>query len=125
MSSVRSSAQDVISVIERFNAAFESQDLDAVMGLMTSDCRFENTMPPPDGARHDGQDAVRAAFAEFFGSSPGARFEIEECFAAEDRCVVRWIYRWKSAGGEGHIRGVDLFRVVGDLVAEKLSYVKG
>jgi hypothetical protein len=35
--------------------------------------------------------------------------------------VVRWRYAW----GDGHVRGVDVFRVRGGLVAEKLSYVKG
>ena len=50
----------------------------------------------------------------------------EEAFAAGDRCLVRWLYRYTSADGQkGHIRGVDLFRVRDGKVAEKLSYVKG
>jgi len=39
--------------------------------------------------------------------------------------VVRWIYRWVRDGQEGHVRGVDVFRVRDGKVAEKLSYVKG
>jgi hypothetical protein len=39
---------------------------------------------------------------------------------------MRWVYTWVDARGvEGHIRGVDLYRVRGGLIAEKLSYVKG
>jgi len=29
--------------------------VDAVMSLMTDDCLFENTLPPPDGEAHHGQ----------------------------------------------------------------------
>jgi hypothetical protein len=40
---------------------------------------------------------------------------------AGDRAAVRWRFDW----GDGHIRGIDLFKVRDGKVAEKLSYVKG
>ncbi len=98
------------------------------MAAVTDDCVFENTNPAPDGTRYEGREAeaVRAAFAEFFRSSPEAQFTIEEMVALGERCVVRWLYRWQGEdGGEGHVRGIDLFLVRDGLVAEKLSYVKG
>ena len=115
-----------LATIERFNIAFNSHDVDAIMALMSEDCIFENTYPPPDGERVEGQAAVRAFWDRFFAGSPHAEFTWEEIVAAEDRCTVRWRYRWREAdGAEGHIRGVDLFRVRDGKVAEKLSYVKG
>jgi ketosteroid isomerase-like protein len=114
-------AGETRGVIERFNEAFNRHDVDGVMALMTEDCVFESTNPPPDGPRYVGQKAVREFWEKFFASSPRARFETEEMFVAEDRCVVRWVYRWET----GHIRGVDVFRVRDGKVAEKLSYVKG
>lgn len=115
-----------IAAVERFNAVFNRHDVDGVMAAMTEDCVFENTFPGPDGARHEGQAAVRAVWESFFAGSPNAHFETEEIFGAGDRCVVRWIYRWiDSDGQEGHVRGVDLFRVRDGKVAEKLAYVKG
>jgi ketosteroid isomerase-like protein len=112
---------EALAVVERFNAAFNQHDVDATMALMTDDVVFENTFPAPDGERYAGQAAVRTFWERFFAGSPNARFETEEQFAAGDRAVVRWRYSW----GDGHIRGVDLFRVRGDKIAEKLSYVKG
>jgi ketosteroid isomerase-like protein len=109
------------ATIDRFNEAFNRHDVDAVMALMTDDVVFENTSPQPDGERFAGQDAVRAFWEDFFASSPQAHFEAEEIIAAGDRCTVRWRYSW----GDGHIRGIDLFRVRDGKVAEKLSYVKG
>jgi steroid delta-isomerase-like uncharacterized protein len=119
-------AATAVALIEQFNDAFNDQDLEAVMALMTDDCLFENTTPPPDGAQYQGKAAVRAAFEAFFQSSPQAHFDIEEIFAAGDRCVVRWIYHWQSQDGQpGHVRGVDLFRLRDGKIVEKRSYVKG
>jgi ketosteroid isomerase-like protein len=117
--------EQTLAVIHRFNDAFSRHDVDAVMALMTEDCVFDNTRPPPDGERIVGQAAVRAFWEEFFRRSPQARFAAEEIFAAGDRCVVRWTYHWVKEGKPGHVRGVDIFRVQDGKVAEKLSYVKG
>ena len=115
-----------LTVIERFNEAFNRHDVDAVMALMTDDCVFENTYPPPDGERYEGQAAVRGFWERLFRSTPDAHFTIEGCFAAGDRCAQRWRYDFTGADGRpGHVRGVDILRVRDGKVAEKLSYVKG
>lgn len=109
-----------LAAVARFNAAFDARDVDAVMAAMTPDCVFEDTSPP-DGRRHSGQAAVRAAWEEFFAASPDGVFTSEEVIAAGDRVVARWRYDW----GAGHVRGVDVFTVRDGRVAEKLAYVKG
>jgi ketosteroid isomerase-like protein len=108
------------AAVSRFDAAFGAKDVDAVMATMTPDCVFEDTSPP-DGRRHVGTAAVRAAWEALFTASPDAEFTTEEVVVAGDRVVVRWRYDF----GGGHVRGVDLFTVRDGLVAEKLSYVKG
>ncbi|MEX0665944.1 MAG: nuclear transport factor 2 family protein [Acidimicrobiia bacterium] len=113
-----------IEVVERFNEAFNRHDVDAVMALMTEDAVFESTSPP-DGERHEGTEAVRAAWNAFFAASPDARFEGEDVIAIGDRCVVCWRYTWTDGGIGQHIRGVDVLRVRDGKVAEKLAYVKG
>jgi ketosteroid isomerase-like protein len=115
-----------LDVIDRFNEAFNRHDVDAIMELMTGDCVFENTYPPPDGERFEGRQSVRAFWDRLFASSPNARFDSEDIFAGGDRCTVRWVYTWTDVEGKrGHVRGVDVFRVRDGKVAEKLSYVKG
>ena len=108
------------AAVTRFAEAFDRQDVDAVMAAMTDDCVFETTAPP-DGLRHEGKVAVRAAWTAFFRESAGAVFEAEELLVSGDRAVVRWRYAWDC----GHVRGVDVFRVRDGRVAEKASYVKG
>ncbi len=114
-----------IDTVNRFNEVFNRHDVDGVMAMMTDDCVFDSTRPPPDGERHVGQAAGRAFWTGFFARSPSARFETEEIFAASDRCVVLWTYHWVREGKAGHVRGVDVIRVRDGKVAEKFSYVKG
>jgi ketosteroid isomerase-like protein len=115
-----------LAAVEAFGHAFDCHDVDAIMACVTEDCVFENTSPAPDGTRLAGADEVGAFWRRFFDSTPSARFETEEAFAAGDRAVVRWTFRWdEGADNRGSVRGVDVFRVRDGRVAEKLSYVKG
>lgn len=115
-----------IQAVIQFNEALNRRDVDAMLELMTEDCVFENTYPPPDGERFEGQPAVRKFWEEFFRGSAEARIEIEEIFALGERCVMRWRYAWNDAQGQaGHIRGVDIYTLADGLIQAKLSYVKG
>jgi ketosteroid isomerase-like protein len=119
-------AQATMAAVARLNDALNRHDVDAVMAAMTDDCIFDNTYPPPDGERFEGQESVRAFWENLLRSSPSTHFEAEEIFAAGDRCVVRWRYTYDGPNGQTeHIRGVDVLRVRDGRVAEKLAYVKG
>jgi ketosteroid isomerase-like protein len=112
----------VLALMDRFTAAINAHDLDAVLALVTDDIVFESTSPPPDGARYQGRVAVAQVWADLLASTPRARFAVEEQFSdGSDRAVVRWRYDW----GEGHVRGVDIVRVRDGRLAESLAYVKG
>jgi len=114
------------AALASFSAAFGSGDVDAIMARMTHDCVFESTGPAPDGQRHEGQVAVRAVWEELFGNTVDPKFTDEETFLSGDRALVRWRFTWTNDdGSEGHVRGVDVLRLHGGLVSEKLSYVKG
>lgn len=117
---------DTATALSVFSAAFGSGDVDAIMALMTDDVVFESTGPAPDGVRREGADDVRAVWVELFGQTRDAAFTEEESFAAGDRGVLRWRFRWTDDDGTpGHVRGVDVLTFRNGLVSEKLSYVKG
>jgi ketosteroid isomerase-like protein len=71
----------VLDLMDRFTAALNSHDLDAVLALVTDDIVFESTSPPPDGARFEGQDAVRQVWGQMLAATPPARFSVEEQFS--------------------------------------------
>lgn len=112
--------RDVLELTEAFGKAWNRHDLDAALALVTDDCVFESTGPSPDGVRHEGRDAVRAAWKAIFDDQT-AHFDTEDCFVAGDRIVQTWRHDW----GDGHVRGVDVMRARDGRIAEKLSYVKG
>ena len=115
-----------IRVVLEFNKAFNRHDVPGMMRLMCDDCVFENTNPAPDGAVYSGKKAVTRFWEDFFRSSPQAHIEIEEVFGLGFRCIMRWKYDWVDAAGKnGHVRGVDLFKMKDGFIWEKLSYVKG
>jgi ketosteroid isomerase-like protein len=87
---------------------------------MTDDCVFESTAPP-DGERHVGAEAVRAAWKGLFDAPGEHRFTTESQFSVGDRVVVQWRYDWTG----GHVRGVDLLRIRNGQISEKHAYVKG
>lgn len=113
--------QATLLLLERFNRALNAHDVGSMMTLMSDDCSFENTYPPPDGERLVGQADVGAFWHKFFAGAPTANLRIEELVACGDRAFGRWVYDW----GEGHVRGIDIFRVQDGKIVEKLSYVKG
>jgi hypothetical protein len=107
------------AVVDRFNTAWAAHDLAAALALTSEDCLFESTSPP-DGERHVGHAALRAAWQPIFDDA-ASKFTVEESFASGSRVVQRWRYEW----AEGHIRGVDVFTVAAGKVTEKAAYVKG
>ena len=113
------------AVVQRFNAAFNRHDVDALAEWLTDDTAFEDTSPAPDGRRIQGKAEVVAFWRAWFERNQDARFEAEDTIVATDRVVVLWIYRKVRDGKPWHIRGVDVFTVRDGKVAAKLAYVKG
>jgi predicted SnoaL-like aldol condensation-catalyzing enzyme len=127
MSPIRmSKIESGVRVVIEFNEAFNRHDVAGMMQLMSDDCVFENTDPAPDGEVYSGKEAVTQFWQGFFRESPQAHIDIEEIFGMGFRCVMRWKYDWVDGEGkQGHVRGVDIFKLKDGLICEKLSYVKG
>ena len=86
-----SRSDEMLDVVGRFEAALKAHDLDTAMSAVSDDLVFESTSPAPDGARHEGHDALRAVLGEIVATTPAARFSPEEQFCdGIDRAMVRW-----------------------------------
>lgn len=116
-----SGPEQTLATIEHFNVLFNQRNVDAVMELMTGDVVFENT----SGGRFEGADNVRALLQRAFALMTPGGFDTEDIIVAQDRVVVLWTYHFNRAEpGQGHIRGVDVFRLREGKVAERFWYVK-
>ena len=118
--------ESAIRVVLAFTEAFNRHDVASMMQLVSDDCVFESPGPAPDGAVFSGKEAITQFWQGFFRQSPQAHLEIEEIHGLGFRCVVRWRYDWvDTAGRQGHVRGIDLYRVKNGSICEQMSYVKG
>jgi ketosteroid isomerase-like protein len=109
-----------VELVQAFGAAWSSHDLEHAISFLSDDCVFDATGPAPDGRRWVGTEEIRSAWKAIF-DDPTSVFEPEETFGSGDRVVQRWRYSWPG----GHVRGVDVFKVSGGKITEKLAYVKG
>lgn len=115
-----------VEVLRDIAAAFDAHDLDRIMGHFADDCVFLSPRgDDPVGARADGADEVRAAFAARFGGIPDVRYTDDTHFVAGDRGVSEWQLTGTTTGGERiEIRGCDIWTFRGDTIVLKNSFWK-
>ena len=116
----------LLEMLDRFAAAWNRHDLDAVMAMMTDDCVFEaSSGPDVDGHRSEGAQAVRAAFALVFETYPDAHWARPRHFVAGNRGVSEWTFTGTRVDGSRvEVTGCDLFTFRGGRIAIKNSYRK-
>jgi ketosteroid isomerase-like protein len=110
-------------LVIRFTEAFNRDDLDEVMSLMSENAIYDEF----DGKRHVGKAAIRAAFEpQFRGDFGTIRFRTEDLFAddADGKAMIRWRCEIDKSGRKRFWRGLDLLHVRGGLVVEKHTYAK-
>ena len=115
-----------LELLDRFAAAWNRHDLDALMSMMTGDCVFEASAGPDvNGQRSEGQQAVRAAYAAVFEAFPDARWADARHFVAGDRGVSQWTFSGtRRDGTRVEVTGCDLFTFRDGRIAIKNSYRK-
>jgi hypothetical protein len=114
------------AVLDRFMAAWNAHDVDALMACMAADCAFHGSSgPEAEGKRHVGRAAVRAAFAAIFESFPDARWQDGEHKVLGDRGVSSWRFVAHDQDGRRiEADGCDLFAFDGQLISLKDSFRK-
>lgn len=118
--------ESAMRVVLAFNEAFNQRDIPAMARLVREDCVFESFFPAPDGGVFTGKAQISQFWQHSFAASPHGQIKIEEIFGFDVRCIVRWHYEWEDAAGkQGHLRGVDVYKVKDGLLCEILSYAKG
>jgi ketosteroid isomerase-like protein len=118
--------ESAMHVVLDFNEAFNRHDVTGLMQLLSENCVFEYSGPPPDGTTAAGKEEIFRFWQDFFRETLEAHQEIEEIFSLGLRCILRWKCTWvDTAGRNVHARGVDIFTVNSGFICEKLSYIKG
>lgn len=106
---------DVRGLIERYNAAWNAQDLDAIHALHHPAIVFDNHTA---GERAEGAGAVRGHIAQIFRNRPTLRFATRTLFAGDDFAVCEWT----ASTGSKEWDGVDVFPLRDGLILRKDVY---
>ena len=115
----RNGAADVGRAIERYNEAWNTHDVDAIVSLHAPGMVFENHTA---GERVEG-DEVRAHIARIFGNWPDLTFRGRRLYVRDGIVVSEWTAT--ATDGEGRRLewdGVDLFPFEDGLIARKDVY---
>ena len=118
--------ENLLRLLHEFGEAFNRHDLDALMAMMTDDCVFDASAGHTvDGERHQGQTAVRAAFAAVFAQFSDAQWRDPRHFVFGDRGLSEWTFTGTRVDGtRAEVRGCDVFTLRDGKIAIKDSFRK-
>jgi ketosteroid isomerase-like protein len=113
------SPADVTELIDRYNTAWNNQDLDTIHALHHPQIVFDNHTA---GERAEGADAVLAHIAAIFANNPGMSFTTRSFQAGDDFAVCEWTLNVTKDGRRLEWDGVDVFPIRDGLIARKDVY---
>lgn len=115
-----------LACLERFAAAWNARDVEALMACMADDCAFQASAgPDADGLRHEGPAAVRAAYEAVFEQFPKAAWTRASHRLMGDHGISSWRFVGTDRRGVAiEVLGCDLFTFEGERIALKDSYRK-
>lgn len=115
-----------LELLEAFADAWNRHDIDGLMACVTDDCIFETVSGAEVfGTRHQGYDAVRAAFAQAWQTFPDARWANGRHFVSGDRGLSEWTFSGTAADGSRVVaNGCDVFTFRDGRIAVKNAFRK-
>jgi steroid delta-isomerase-like uncharacterized protein len=121
--------------IDRYNAAWNDHDVEAIVSMHTEDSVFENHTT---GDVNIGKDAIRSAITGIFGVFPDLSFEARSQYLRDDLVVQEWTANGthegpmnrsgmtiEPTGRTVEYRGMDIIPIRDGLVARKDVYSDG
>jgi steroid delta-isomerase-like uncharacterized protein len=113
------------SVVRRFEKAFNTQDLDALVACFTERATYTDTFFGP----HTGHSALREMFARMFREGRDYAWRMEHVVEDGHHAAAEWSFGYvvtdavpRSAGRRIGFRGMSLFVLEGGRIAEYREY---
>ena len=106
-----------------FTEAFNREDIDEVMSYFADGAIYDEF----NDIRHEGKDAIRAAFVpQFAGKYGRMRFHTEDLFldVAAGKALIRWVLTMEEESRQGAYRGLDILHFANGKLTEKHTYCK-
>jgi ketosteroid isomerase-like protein len=110
-------------LVLRFTDAFNRDDLDGVMALLSDDAVYDEF----NGKRSRGHAAIRETLTpQFRGDFCRIRFLTEDLFVdvAAGKALIRWVCALEKNGKKRSWRGLDILHARDGRITEKHTYAK-
>jgi len=124
--------QELQDFIDRYNAAWNDHDVDAIVSMHTEDSVFENHVT---GDVNVGREQIGRAISSIFAVFPDLAFETRRAYIREDLVVQEWTARGthegpmtrsgitvEPTGKKVDYKGMDVIPIQDGLVARKDVY---
>jgi len=124
--------QELKDFIDRYNAAWNDHDVEAIVSMHTDDSVFENHVT---GDVNVGRDQIARAIEGIFSVFPDLRFETRRAYIRDDLVVQEWTARGTHegtmtrsgmevppTGRKVEYKGMDVIPMSDGLVARKDVY---
>ena len=118
--------------IDRYNAAWNAHDVEAIVSMHTEDSVFENHVT---GDAYVGREAIAKAISGIFSVFPDLTFETRRAYVRDDLVVQEWTARGTHEGAmtrsgievpptgrKVDYKGMDVIPIRDGLVARKDVY---
>jgi ketosteroid isomerase-like protein len=115
---VDGSMDDLERLIDRYNGAWNAQDVDAICAFHAPGFVFENHTA---GERAEG-DAAREHIAAIFRNTPDLSFRGRRLYVRDDLVVSEWTASATRDGRKVEWDGIDVFPIENGLIARKDVY---
>jgi len=121
-----SNKQMTITHLAQFSEAWNRHDIDGLMSFMCDDCVFQTAAGPDAcGTRHEGVDAVKAAFESAWMNVPDAQWINDRHFVDGDFGVSEWTFIGTATDGSRiETDGVDIFTFKNGKIKMKNAFRK-
>jgi steroid delta-isomerase-like uncharacterized protein len=124
--------QELQDFIDRYNAAWNDHDVDAIVSMHTEDSVFENHVT---GDVNVGREQIGRAISSIFAVFPDLAFETRRAYIRDDLVVQEWTARGthegpmtrsgitvEPTGKKVDYKGMDVIPIQDGLVARKDVY---
>lgn len=118
--------ESVVSIVEEFAAAFNRQDVDALLGCFTAGGTYRDALY----GDHAGTTALRGMFARMFREGRDFAWTMDTIVETPLRAAAEWTFSYvvteavpRSAGRRIRLRGMSLLELEGGRIAAYREYV--
>ncbi len=119
--------RQLLEMLDKFSAAWNNHDIDALMECMADDCVFYAAAGPGErGSEFRGRAGVAAAYEAVWKNFPDARWNNPRHFVSGNRGCTEWLFTGMSADGKvkSEVYGVDMFVFENGKIKVKDSFRK-